>query len=189
MYQSLGEHCGDALQTASRVFSVSGSQELCRVLGADPAAVEDAQFPDVDLLDLTAPDSSFDALVADQVLEHVAGPPERAISESFRVVKPGGLVVHTTCFMNPVHAAPSDYWRFTPEALELLAKRHGEVLYAGGWGNQVAVFLAAVGLKREPVPVNPRHPLHRIAIRPSSAWPIVTWIVARRHAVEERDGA
>jgi hypothetical protein len=38
------------------------------------------------------------------------------------VLRPGGLVCHTTWFIDPTHAAPKDLWRFTPDALRLLAE-------------------------------------------------------------------
>jgi 2-polyprenyl-3-methyl-5-hydroxy-6-metoxy-1,4-benzoquinol methylase len=45
-------------------------------------------------------------VVSDQVLEHVVGDPQTAIDETLRVLRPGGIVIHTTCFMNPIHGAP-----------------------------------------------------------------------------------
>jgi ubiquinone/menaquinone biosynthesis C-methylase UbiE len=64
--------------------------------------------PEFDFLDLhTFGDNTFDAVASDQVLEHVEGDPFVAIAESVRVVKAGGFVVHTTCFLNSLHGAPT----------------------------------------------------------------------------------
>jgi hypothetical protein len=96
------------------------------------------------------------------------------------VLKPGGIAVHTTCFINPIHDAPADYWRFTPEALRHLARGFGEIIAADGWGNRAVWLVDAVGLRMMPIPHAPWHPLHRIATRNDALWPVVTWIVARK---------
>ena len=93
---------------------ISGSQGLARHLGFRQATLENAAYPEVTMTDLPFPDGSFAGVFSDQVLEHVAGDPFRAIAECLRVLRPGGHAVHTTCFINEVHGAPSDFWRFTP---------------------------------------------------------------------------
>jgi len=79
--------------------------------------------PEYDLADLALPDAGCEFLVTDQVLEHVQGGLVAAFSESRRVVKPGGIIVHTTCLVNAIHQAPFDFWRVTPLGLEALARR------------------------------------------------------------------
>ncbi|HRI17998.1 MAG TPA: iron-sulfur cluster assembly protein [Burkholderiaceae bacterium] len=128
---------------------------------------------------VTDADASFANIVTDQVLEHVGGDPKVAIDESLRVLVPGGVAVHTTCFINPVHDAPADYWRFTPEALRLLCRDY-EVLGAGGWGNKWVWVVDALGLRFDPVPHSAWHPLHRVATHDDPTWPVVTWIVVRK---------
>lgn len=54
-----------------------------------------------------------------ETLEHVARP-WRALSELRRCLRPDGVIVVTTVFFFPIHAYPSDYWRFTDQALEVL---------------------------------------------------------------------
>lgn len=162
-----------------QVLSVSGSGNLAALFAEEPEVV-DAVYPEHDLRDLSAfKDDTFDAVVTDQVLEHIEGNPQRAIDESVRVLKPGGLVVHTTCFMNPVHRHPVDFWRFTPECLEWLL-RDCEVVTTGGWGNRWAAALMDYGPRFVPVPHSRWHPLHWLATRHDPAWPIVTWVVARK---------
>jgi SAM-dependent methyltransferase len=164
----------------SRILSISRSRQLCAVLGLDDHEVIEVDYPDVSVLDLPFPEGHFDAVVSDQVFEHIEGNPFEAMEETLRVLKPGGLVVHTTCFINPVHAWPGDFWRFTPEALELLMGEKAEIVTVGGWGNRLVWVAAALGLRKTPVPRAKWHPLHWVATRNEPKWPVATWVVAHR---------
>jgi SAM-dependent methyltransferase len=55
-------------------------------------------------------------------LEHVEDV-FQAMREIYRVLKPGGMVIMSSVMNFPIHDYPSDYWRFTPKAFELLLKR------------------------------------------------------------------
>jgi SAM-dependent methyltransferase len=55
-------------------------------------------------------------------LEHVPYPQE-AIDEIHRVLRPNGLLILTTVMHFKVHRTPKDYWRFTPDGIELLLSR------------------------------------------------------------------
>ena len=57
-------------------------------------------------------DQSLDCVVVLEVLEHVKNP-QKALSEIFRVLKPGGKIILSTPFIFHIHAEPHDYWRFT----------------------------------------------------------------------------
>lgn len=162
-----------------RGVSISNSDQLARVMGFS-GPLEQRSYPSHDLRTLPDEDASYDALFADQVLEHVEATPDVPIGESFRVVRPGGLVVHTTCFINPRHGFPSDFWRFTPEALELLVRPHGEVVLCGGVGSRWTWLMDAAGLRFVPVPHATWHPMHRIAVADDPLWHVSTWVVARK---------
>ena len=62
--------------------------------------------------DLPFADGSFDAIVAQGVLEHVADS-DRVVSEMHRVLKKDGLVFADSPFLVPGHFAPYDFRRFT----------------------------------------------------------------------------
>jgi SAM-dependent methyltransferase/uncharacterized protein YbaR (Trm112 family) len=66
----------------------------------------------LDAHDIPFANGTFDAVVAQAVLEHVADP-YRCVAEIHRVLKPGGLVYAETPFMQQVHAGRYDFTRFT----------------------------------------------------------------------------
>lgn len=57
-----------------------------------------------------------------ETLEHVRDP-LRAMAEVHRVLRPGGIVVASSCMDTPVHEHPADYWRFPPQGFDLLLER------------------------------------------------------------------
>jgi SAM-dependent methyltransferase len=180
MYQRLAELGAALPDRTGRVLSISHSTRLGELLGLQPTETVEANYPDCDMTSLGFPDCSYDFVLSDQVLEHVEGDPGRAVDESWRVLRPGGIAVHTTCFINPIHGSPGDFWRFTPAALRLLCRRFTEVIDCGGWGNFEAWHLIRDGLRWEGIPHARWHPLHRLATRNDPIWPIVTWVVAKK---------
>jgi SAM-dependent methyltransferase len=65
-----------------------------------------------DVHQLPFADGSFDAVVAQAVLEHVLDPPTAA-REIHRVLRPPGIVYSEIPFMQQVHEGPFDFTRFT----------------------------------------------------------------------------
>lgn len=53
------------------------------------------------------------------VLEHVSDP-NKALKEIYKTLKFGGRVFFETSFMQTMHAAPNDFYRWTPEGLRKL---------------------------------------------------------------------
>ena len=183
MYSELSERLAAHDGLNRRCLSVSHSNVLARILGFRTARLVDASYPEHTMFALDFEDAAFDACVSDQVLEHVEGDPFDAVKESFRVVRPGGYVVHATCLLNPIHREPGDFWRFTPDALNLLCRAAGAgEIETASWGNRRALVLTQVGVRSHKVPLDETHPLHRIAIANDPLWPILTWVVARKPA-------
>ena len=67
-------------------------------------------------------DEYADTVTSFQVMEHL---PEPAffLSECYRILKPGGMLLLTVPFMWHVHEAPHDYFRYTRFGLEYLLKK------------------------------------------------------------------
>ncbi len=82
--------------------------------------------PDVvgDIHALPFGDNSQEAIICIAVLEHVENP-IKAMQEIYRVLKPGGYCFISVPFLFYYHAEKGyykDYWRFTKDAVEILAK-------------------------------------------------------------------
>lgn len=163
-----------------RVLSISHSVELADVVGLQPSEVVAVEYPEHNMLSLGFPDASFDYVLSDQVLEHVEGNPQQAIDECHRLLRPDGIAIHTTCFINPIHAAPKDFWRFTPNALSLLHQNWSQIIEVGGWGNFQVWNVIRDGIRFAGVPHAKWHPLHLLATKNEPLWPIVTWVVAKK---------
>ena len=71
-------------------------------------------------------DGSFDTVLATEVLEHLPTP-DLAVAEAARILKPGGKLLVTVPFCQPLHELPGDYYRFTPASLEKMVRDVGLV--------------------------------------------------------------
>lgn len=65
------------------------------------------------------PDESYDFIFSLDVFEHI-DKPWLAAKEIERLLKPGGVTLHSTLFSWRYHPCPVDYWRFSAEGLESL---------------------------------------------------------------------
>lgn len=108
----------------------SGTQHIIYNDSAKVVRVDIKEADSIDVVadahDLPFEDDSYDAVIAKEVLEHLYHP-HVAIDEVFRVLKPGGKFIASTCFYWPIHAAPIDYFRFTQFGLEKLLEKYTEV--------------------------------------------------------------
>lgn len=182
MYKRIGEVMNKTPFVGPKVLNISetpDSDELIAILGRNNQLdILATGWPEYDMLNLhQIEDNTFDYVLADQVLEHVAGSPQKAMDECHRVLRPGGIVIQTTCFFNELHMEPADYWRFTPHGLRLLSEKFSEVIEVGGWGNR-AVF--TLGLRYIPVPHAKWHPINKIATMNDRTAPISVWVIARK---------
>jgi SAM-dependent methyltransferase len=108
-------------------YQVAGQEALADLRSLFPGkeylGVDARPGPGVDQVadveDLPFGDASFGTVIAMSTFEHV---PRfwRGFEEVQRVLRPDGAFLVSCPFYFYIHAFPDDYWRFTPQALELL---------------------------------------------------------------------
>lgn len=77
-----------------------------------------------DLAEIPVENARYDRIVFNQVLEHVDDPPA-VLTELFRVLKPGGLLLCTCPLYFPEHQKPYDFYRYTQFGLRHLFEQAG----------------------------------------------------------------
>jgi len=186
MYKAIQRQVS-GVEFGPRVLSISHSGTLCSVLGIRENSVSEANYPEQDICNLSLQPDTYSAVISDQVFEHISCVPERAVDEVYRVLAPGGIAVHTTCFLTPYHgsrdfadASNGDYWRFTPSGLQLLHRRYSRVIAADGWGNPLMPLVGGLGLNWMPVPEASWHPLNKLARFNRASYAFVVWVIAQK---------
>lgn len=122
-----------------------------------------------DAMSLPIRSGSVDLFFSSSVIEHLPNP-EKAVSELYRTIKPGGLVYAEIPFIGAYHMAPYDYQRYTISGIESLFKRHGfELIEKGICSGPITalVLLLQHGLV-EAIPIGPIQYVLRV---------ILTWIL------------
>ena len=119
-------------------YQVAGQEEIADLrglfAGKPYVGVDMRPGPGVDCVAdveaLPQADASVGTVIALNTFEHV---PRfwRALDEIRRVLRPDGALLLSCPFYFHIHSFPSDYWRFTPEALELLLEDYPSKLL--GW--------------------------------------------------------
>lgn len=135
----LGRFYPLAISALSPVYGDAGSKEFARTFGQDDlvcdlgagtshyddrvVCVDGFAYDTVnvvcDLAHLPFADGVVDGIISQAVLEHVPDPAAH-VAEMFRVLRPGGRVLCFVPFMQPFHASPHDYTRFTVPGLRHL---------------------------------------------------------------------
>lgn len=108
-------------------YQVEGQRDIADLRGLFPGkmyqGVDCRPGPGVDrIADIEAlpfPDGSVGTIIAMNTLEHVQRY-WRGLAEINRVLSPDGVVLISCPFYFKIHNYPGDFWRFTPQALDLL---------------------------------------------------------------------
>jgi SAM-dependent methyltransferase len=120
---------GPVLEVGS--FQVAGQEKLIDLRGLfsgrDYIGIDFRAGPGVDVVadveNLPVATGSVGTVLAFSVFEHVKRF-WRGFEEVHRVLRPDGVFLVCTPFYFHVHGYPNDYWRFTPEAFEMLLERY-----------------------------------------------------------------
>jgi SAM-dependent methyltransferase len=119
-------------------FQVEDQQEAIDLRPLFPAreflGIDNRPGPGVDLVadveELPLPDGCAGTVLALSTFEHV-GRFWKGFSEVHRILRPDGVLLVACPFYFHIHDCPSDYWRFTPAALEMLLADYPNKLI--GW--------------------------------------------------------
>lgn len=140
-------YAGGAYQRGVREMLVRYTEaDTILNLGSGPDYVQDRRdvinvdiyaFDAVDLVadgqTLPLADASVDGILCLVMLEHVPEP-DRVVAEMHRLLRPGGRVLACVPFLQPVHAAPADFHRWTPAGAARLFSAFQDVQVTVGAG-------------------------------------------------------
>ena len=113
----LNAGCGERDLTLFLMNHGAESVENCDVRTSIPNAII------ADLANIPRPGASYDTIICNAVLEH-AQFPDQVMCELYRVLKPEGHLILCVPFMQPFHASPTDYRRYSRQGLLELARIH-----------------------------------------------------------------
>jgi SAM-dependent methyltransferase len=135
------------------------------------------KYPEYDIQNLKhIPDESVDVFYSEMILEHIENP-QAAIDESYRILKKGGVAIHTTVFIMPYHPSPLDLHRFSPEQLRRMHKAYSTV-YTGGYGNWRSILTVLLRLTRFPVKYPTGNPLSWLIKGNNEKYYLTTYSIA-----------
>ena len=130
---------GEVAVRTSRTLAHSSVD--AKVVSIDIASTRQADVV-ADVCRIPFLDNGFDIVLLMEVLEHVHNPPQ-ALTEIYRVMRPGGLLIFSVPFVFPLHDRPVDYFRFTRHGLELLLRNYDQVhiVERNNYGEAIAVLI------------------------------------------------
>ena len=144
-------------------YKVAGQEEIADLRPFFPGkaylGIDTRPGPGVDqIADVEAlpfPESTFGTVIAMSTFEHV---PRfwRGFEEIHRVLRPDGVLFVCCPFYFHIHAFPSDYWRFTPEAFEVLLEQYPQRILGWHGPPRRPANVWAVAFRERCAPATPR---------------------------------
>lgn len=108
--------------------------------------------PGVDIIlnlhEIDLPSESVGTVILCDTIEHVEYP-RKALSEIYRILKPDGILIITSVMLYNIHAAPNDYWRFTPEGFKSLLSEFESSYVDWNGKEENPHTIIGVGIKKE----------------------------------------
>jgi len=142
-------------------YQVPGQEEIANLRSLFPdkefLGLDARPGPGVDVVadveELPLHDASVGTVISMSTFEHV---PRfwRGFDEVRRVLRPDGAFLVACPFYFYIHSLPGDYWRFTPQALELLLDQYPSKL--SGWHGppKRPANVWALALREEAAPIS-----------------------------------
>jgi len=141
-------------------YQVAGQEDIGNLRslfpGREYVGIDMREGPGVDLVasveSLPQLDASVGTVIALSTFEHVRHF-WRGFAEVRRVLRPDGVFLVSVPFYFHIHGYPSDYWRFTPAALELLLEDYPQRIigYHGPARKPLNVWGLAFGPEHPPL--------------------------------------
>jgi SAM-dependent methyltransferase len=168
-------------------FQVAGQEALADLRPLFPGkrylGIDRRPGPGVDRVadveDLPLDDAWAGTVLAMNTFEHV---PRfwRGFAEVGRVLRPDGVLLVSCPFYFHIHGHPGDYWRFTPDALDLLLEDYPARILGrqGPPGRPLHVWAVAFGRGR-PAPTSAQVENYRALLRRHAREPLPAWKKAR----------
>ncbi|KKN10245.1 hypothetical protein LCGC14_1038590 [marine sediment metagenome] len=114
-------------------------------IGAD---MQDGLGVDIvlNLHDIDLPSDHVGTVLCLNTFEHVEFP-RKAIEEIYRILKSNGILIISSHMNFPIHGAPNDYWRFTPDGFRSLLKTF-DLSFVEFYGDHInPPFVIGIGFK------------------------------------------
>lgn len=113
----LNAGCGERDISNFLLSHGAASVETCDIKSSIPNTII------CDLTKIPQKSDTYDSILCNAVLEHVQFP-DQVLKELHRLLKPGGTFVLAVPFLQPYHASPTDFQRYTRQGLMELARVH-----------------------------------------------------------------
>ncbi|MBY0527684.1 MAG: class I SAM-dependent methyltransferase [Gemmataceae bacterium] len=169
-------------------YQVAGQEEIANLrplfpgksfVGVDARPGAGVDFV-ADVERLPQPDASVGTVIAMNTFEHVRRF-WRGFDEIHRVLRPDGALLVSCPFYFHVHDYPSDYWRFTPAALDLLLADYPTRILGWHGPRRRPLNVWALAFREERAPVTPAQFKHYRRLLTSYAWQPRSWIKTWRY--------
>jgi len=177
MYESIEKWCNNNLLSGGIGKTVGGHSDIIKLYPTVKWEMTDIKTG-VDAEKLPWENESVDILISDQMLEHVEHP-WVVKDEMLRVLKPAGILIVTTCFLQKWHGG-NLYFTFHMDGLKSLFGSSLKSYICEGWGNREANDLINCDDQIRYASVENDYKLYLLTRINDCTTPFSTWIAGRK---------